>query len=158
MKRLYPTLAIFFALNLLYGCAADDPLQRGELSDDECVDNAFVYNPSPFASIAQADCPDPDVPDDTERPVQISFTNTVNPSLQKCAGCHTGGTGGWTYDGGAQAHAQVTGAVDITDAANSALLLKAINESAHGGGPQFEKDSEDYRSILAWIESGAPDN
>jgi Protein of unknown function (DUF1553)/Protein of unknown function (DUF1549) len=38
----------------------------------------------------------------------------------------------------------------------SLLLLKAINESAHGGGQRLEKDSHEYRMLRRWIEQGMP--
>ncbi len=38
----------------------------------------------------------------------------------------------------------------------SLLLLKAINESPHGGGQRLEKDSHEYRVLRRWIASGMP--
>jgi len=38
----------------------------------------------------------------------------------------------------------------------SLLLQKATMEVAHGGGPRFEKGSDDYITVLNWIEAGAP--
>ena len=38
----------------------------------------------------------------------------------------------------------------------SLLLQKAIMEVPHGGGPRFEKGSDDYTTILNWIKAGAP--
>lgn len=38
----------------------------------------------------------------------------------------------------------------------SLLLQKATMEVAHGGGPRFEKGSDDYTAILNWIKAGAP--
>ena len=38
----------------------------------------------------------------------------------------------------------------------SLLLLKAINESPHGGGQRLEKDSHEYRLIRRWISQGMP--
>ena len=40
--------------------------------------------------------------------------------------------------------------------AASLLLQKATMEIAHGGGPRFEKGSDDYETILNWIREGAP--
>ncbi len=39
---------------------------------------------------------------------------------------------------------------------HSLLLLKAINESPHGGGSRIEKGSLDYRLIRSWIAQGMP--
>ena len=38
----------------------------------------------------------------------------------------------------------------------SLLLQKATMEIAHGGGPRFDKGSDDYTTILNWISAGAP--
>ena len=38
----------------------------------------------------------------------------------------------------------------------SLLLQKAVMEIPHGGGPRFEKGSDDYTTILNWIKAGAP--
>jgi Protein of unknown function (DUF1553)/Protein of unknown function (DUF1549)/Bacterial Ig-like domain (group 2) len=38
----------------------------------------------------------------------------------------------------------------------SLLLLKALNESPHGGGQRLEKDSHEYRVLRRWIASGVP--
>lgn len=38
----------------------------------------------------------------------------------------------------------------------SLLLLKAINESPHGGGQRMDKDSHEYRVLRRWIASGMP--
>ena len=46
--------------------------------------------------------------------------------------------------------------IDLESPASSLLLRKATMEMSHGGGPRFEKGSDDYRTILAWIEEGAP--
>ena len=46
--------------------------------------------------------------------------------------------------------------INRENAAASLLLQKATFEVAHGGGPRFEKGSDDYNAILRWIEAGAP--
>ena len=38
----------------------------------------------------------------------------------------------------------------------SLMLLKATAQVPHGGGLRLEKDGEDYRTLLRWIESGTP--
>lgn len=38
----------------------------------------------------------------------------------------------------------------------SLLLEKAVGEVPHTGGKRFEKDSDYYRTLLSWIEAGAP--
>lgn len=39
---------------------------------------------------------------------------------------------------------------------DSLLLLKASGGMAHGGGVRFERDSESYKLLRAWIEHGLP--
>jgi hypothetical protein len=130
MKRLHLIAVIVLALNLLLdGCGSDNPLQRGEPTTD----------------------------DGNKPTAQVRFETVVKPILQQCTGCHADGAGDWTYDGGPQAYTQVLEVVDAADAANSSLLRKATNELTHSGGTLFDKDSGEYRSILAWIESGLSD-
>ncbi len=40
----------------------------------------------------------------------------------------------------------------------SLLLLKSIGAVPHTGGKQFTRDSELYKTLLRWIEAGAPDD
>ena len=40
----------------------------------------------------------------------------------------------------------------------SLLLLKATGEVPHTGGKLFEKDSDLYKTLAAWIVAGAPDD
>src|SRR5439155_10351067 len=46
--------------------------------------------------------------------------------------------------------------VDVANPEASLLLAKPTMATPHGGGKRLEKDSEDYKGILAWIKSGAP--
>ncbi len=46
--------------------------------------------------------------------------------------------------------------VDVKSPEASLLLAKPTMSVPHGGGKRLEKDSEDYRTILAWVKSGAP--
>ncbi|MEX2264829.1 MAG: DUF1553 domain-containing protein [Bryobacteraceae bacterium] len=46
--------------------------------------------------------------------------------------------------------------VNLERPEKSLLLLKPTMMTPHGGGERFEKDSEDYRTILEWVKSGAP--
>ncbi|MCB1019912.1 MAG: DUF1553 domain-containing protein [Acidobacteria bacterium] len=46
--------------------------------------------------------------------------------------------------------------INVEQPEASLLLQKATFEVAHGGGPRFEKGSDDYNAILAWIQDGAP--
>src|SRR5262245_58226690 len=38
----------------------------------------------------------------------------------------------------------------------SLLLRKASGELPHGGGARIERDSADYKTIVRWLEQGAP--
>jgi len=40
----------------------------------------------------------------------------------------------------------------------SLLLLKAIGGVSHTGGKLFDSDSDLYKTLLAWVEAGAPDD
>jgi hypothetical protein len=68
----------------------------------------------------------------------------------------------WTVEGGVfQVLSDESGGpreprVSLRIPAASLLLQKATMEIAHGGGPRFEKGSDDYNVILSWIEAGAP--
>jgi hypothetical protein len=42
--------------------------------------------------------------------------------------------------------------------AESLLVLKATGAVPHTGGRRFEKDSDLYKTVLAWIAAGAPDD
>ncbi len=46
--------------------------------------------------------------------------------------------------------------IDTNNPEKSLLLQKATMQIAHGGGPRFEKGSDDYRTILNWVRAGAP--
>lgn len=46
--------------------------------------------------------------------------------------------------------------IDQQNPEKSLILQKAAMEIPHGGGPRFEKGSEDYEAILRWVRAGAP--
>jgi hypothetical protein len=46
--------------------------------------------------------------------------------------------------------------INLINPEKSLLLLKPTGATPHGGGKRFETDSEDYKTILGWIRSGAP--
>jgi len=48
--------------------------------------------------------------------------------------------------------------INVADPAASLLLLKATGGVPHTGGKRFASDTELYRTLLAWIEAGAPDD
>lgn len=46
--------------------------------------------------------------------------------------------------------------INLSDPAESLLLLKPTEEERHGGGEVFKEDSPEYELIHKWIERGAP--
>lgn len=88
----------------------------------------------------------------------IGFSAQVVPLLRGCTSCHSGGAGGWTYAGGATAHAAVIAVVNTGSPDESLLLVKGSGGAGHGGGTVFARGSSAYETIRAWIEQGALDN
>ena len=68
----------------------------------------------------------------------------------------------WITKGGAyqvltaEVSGERTPRVDVASPERSLLLTKPTMIAPHGGGKRLEQDSEDYRTILAWVKSGAP--
>ncbi len=131
MIRIY-TIAVALVVFGLAGCGTENPFDRGSDFNNEILD-----------------------PGETS---DISFSATIQPILQQCQGCHSGGTGGWTYDGGAGAHGQVLGVVDVSDPEGSLLVVKSIGGDSHGGGAVISQNSDSYNALLVWIQEGANDN
>lgn len=50
----------------------------------------------------------------------------------------------------------LTRRVVLADPASSTLLRKAAGHATHEGGKLFDTDSRAYRTLLAWIQAGAP--
>jgi hypothetical protein len=48
--------------------------------------------------------------------------------------------------------------IDLAIPSQSLVLLKATGMVPHTGGRRFKPDSEYYRTLLRWIEAGAPDD
>ena len=48
--------------------------------------------------------------------------------------------------------------INLAAPEESLLLLKAIGKVPHTGGERFTKDSAYYKTLLRWIEAGAPDD
>ena len=76
----------------------------------------------------------------------LTFTNDVLPIMQSagCTGCH-----GW-----ASSYSGVIQRVDTQNPSNSKLLLKATATVSHGGGQRFTTSSQEYKTILNWIQQG----
>ncbi len=127
--------ATTFVVAVLFACGSDHPFDRGKAGAGGLL---------PSSPISSGN--------------EVSFALEVKPELQRCTSCHAGGAGSWTYDAGAQAHAQVLSQLDLDNPANSPLLRKGANEDSHGGGEQFSAISDAYQAILSWIEEGATDD
>lgn len=112
----------------------------------------------------------------------LSFTGNITEILTKhgcnSAACHGGvkGRGGlklsanalhpkddyeWIVKGGVyqvltnEVKGERVPRIDRAAPEKSLLLQKATMTAPHGGGKRFDRDSEDYRTILAWIKEGA---
>src|SRR5579862_4596308 len=100
-----------------------------------------------------------------------SFEGDIAPILTK-AGCNNSNCHGslkgqagfhlsvFGYDAAADYKAVVKDSdgrrIDLKDPEKSLILLKPTFQVKHGGGARFQKDSPEYKAILAWIRSGAP--
>ena len=68
----------------------------------------------------------------------------------------------WIVQGGtyevmtAESDEPKTPRVHLQEPEQSLLLQKATAAVQHGGGQRFSQDSTDYRTLLNWIQSGAP--
>ena len=106
-----------------------------------------------------------------ERP--ISFRLDVVPVFTQ-AGCNTGSCHGasrgkdgfnislFGYDPGGDyfriTRQQIGRRIDLASPRESMLLTKPTGVANHTGGRLFGEDSEQYATILRWLEAGAPDD
>lgn len=106
---------------------------------------------------------------DKTRP--IDFMTEIEPLLTRY-GCNAGGCHGkasgqngfklslFGFDGNFDYRAIAQEArgrrVSRSSPDQSLLLMKATAQTPHGGGKRFEIESEPFRVLYAWIESGAP--
>jgi hypothetical protein len=107
----------------------------------------------------------------TEAPYAQSFRNHVQPVLFKM-GCNTGACHGaaagkngfklslrgFDHDWDHKALTRQANGRRLSpgDPEQSLMLLKPVMDVPHAGGERFGKDSEAYRILVEWIESGAP--
>ena len=103
----------------------------------------------------------------------VSFRLDVMPIFMK-SGCNTGSCHGaargkdgfhlslFGYDPTGDYYKltrQLVGRrIDVAVPEKSLVLEKATGEVDHTGGQVFTADSDDYRTMLRWIEAGAPDD
>lgn len=129
MKRLIVLSLVFFAM----ACGGDDNNNDGTNNgdgnnSDKCVTTKDHYKTK----------------------VQPIFSS-------KCTSCHAGPSGiGYTGSefkinkddlGDADSVASVKAVIAKTEGGQSLFLLKATNETAHTGGPQIQKDSDEYKVL-----------
>ena len=48
--------------------------------------------------------------------------------------------------------------INLAVPADSLLLQKAVGTVPHTGGKRFDATTEHYRTLLRWLETGAPDD
>ena len=53
-------------------------------------------------------------------------------------------------------HAAVLSRINLADPEKSLLLRKPLFDAPHGGGRLLSRDSDEYRTLLAWLRLGAP--
>lgn len=101
----------------------------------------------------------------------ISFRNDVMPVFMKaeCNRCHGAARGQdgfrlslWGFDPEGD-HFRITKEfpgrrVNLAVPEESMLLTKADGEAPHTGGKKFEKGSPLYKTLLQWLEAGAPND
>ena len=104
---------------------------------------------------------------------EVSFRRDVMPILFR-AGCNQGSCHGssrgkdgfalslFGYDAKGDYYRltqEIIGRrVNVAAPKDSLMLLKATGAVPHTGGRRFSKDSEYYKTLLRWIEKGAPDD
>ena len=113
---------------------------------------------------------DADEPHPSSEKTAVSFVNDVIPVLSR-HGCNAGSCHGaargkdgfalslFGYDPAGDYRALVRELpgrrINLAMPAESLLLAKATGSVTHTGGKLFDKDSESYRKLLAWIEESA---
>ena len=130
---MHKILALLPICILITGCGTENPFSRGAETADGSAE------PPPAGAV-------------------VSFAADVKPALASCASCHNSGVGGWTYNGGATAHASVLDVIDLSSPESSSLLVNATGGDGHGGGRVFGTGSTQYDAILRWIQQGAINN
>jgi hypothetical protein len=90
----------------------------------------------------------------------LSFATDVYPLLTVCMNCHVpGGAASDTsliFSGNAAMdYATVLPFVDTSAPAGSRILSK-VSGNGHGGGTIYAAGSQEYETILSWIQQGAP--
>jgi hypothetical protein len=130
--------------------------------DGTATVTATVNGRTAMATVTVSRFKEPAIPD---------FRNHIEPMLTR-AGCSAGschgalaGKGGFKLslrgfdpatDHFVMTRQAAARRVDLTNPAESLVLLKPTRTMPHGGGRRFETDSEEYRRLRDWIAAGAP--
>ena len=100
----------------------------------------------------------------------VSFSKNVYPILKNnCQSCHGASSGSGnlrigndaitTYNNLMNTSPSIGGSfIDTANPSTSLLLQKATNSTTHGGGKIFAINSQEYQTILKWIQQGANNN
>jgi hypothetical protein len=103
--------------------------------------------------------------------IPVNFANEVVPVFTKAGcnggGCHgkSGGQNGFRLsllgfepaeDYTHLVHEARARRVNVAAPPRSLLLTKATNEIAHGGGRRLDPTSDDFKTVVRWIEQGMP--
>jgi hypothetical protein len=93
--------------------------------------------------------------------VTLSFVSSIDGLLTPvCRRCHAQGQEAGdtqfllTGDGAAD-YASVSRFISVSAPGSSRLLAK-MSGTGHGGGTLYAVDSPEYRTVLRWIQEGAP--
>lgn len=103
--------------------------------------------------------------------IPVNFVNEVIPVFTKAGcnggGCHgkSGGQNGFrlsllgfepTEDYTHLVHEARARRLNVAAPAKSLLLTKATSELPHGGGRKLDSGSDDFKTVVRWIEQGMP--
>jgi mono/diheme cytochrome c family protein len=91
----------------------------------------------------------------------ITFSNRIRKQLTAdCESCHASaamaGTTRYVITGELDADYRVAKQLVSTTQPKSSLLLRKASGDGHGGGSSYPVGSAKYKTLLQWIESGAP--
>ena len=141
-------LGLSLALGLaLAGCGDFD---RGDPSDPSDPTETPV-NGDPVDEDPNGDPVNGDPSNGDDEEDAPDYTRDVYPILNNnCAGCH----GGWVTGDAAADYAGIVDRVNLGSPNASVLLTKARGQD-HAAGEIIGADSDEYATILEWIEDGA---
>lgn len=90
----------------------------------------------------------------------LSFSTDIAPLLGLCKNCHVPGgaasASGLIFTGDAGTDYQTVLQFVNTSAPASSRILSKASGNGHGGGTIYAAGTNQYATILAWIQQGAP--